>query len=185
MVRVCHEPRIRMNPVLSVHPRCKKSNSSLPASKAYMSDHHATLLQWRLTHRLMEDCWTKVSVSWLLTLWSSLYLAKEDDLATSERVRKVLWVTGIKPCGRTSARENQRMLPGGESSSKRPKTDLQRGQWSFRVPHLSLARPCLTISEKSKSTEDVYSSLYKKIEMPWHLTAHIWKKLNRFSQIWQ
>jgi hypothetical protein len=55
-----------------------------------------------------------------------------------------------------------------ENASKRPKRGLHGSQQSFRVPYLhrSFPRPCLTIREKSKCTEDMYSSLYKKTEMP-------------------
>lgn len=45
MVRIYHEPKIRMNPILSVHLRHKIPNSGLPDSRAYMFDHQPTLLQ--------------------------------------------------------------------------------------------------------------------------------------------
>lgn len=179
MVRVCHEQRTRMNPVLSVHPRCKKSNPSLPDSKACMFDHHATLLQCGLAHRLMEDCWAKVSVSWLLTLWSSLYQKgwpgyfRETEKSPVNHRNKALWENSSQ--GKAENASWRRMPQRGR---REVYIVVNEASGSLICTGL-FPRPCLTIREKSKYTEDMYSSLYKKIEMPWHLTVQIWKKLNR------
>ena len=168
MGRVCHEPRIRMNSVLSVHPKVQKikfqefplwhsglmiqlvsvevlvrspgccswnvglssGSYSVPGSGTFIyhrcrqKNKHknpvclnprptclTTMLHCSRADSL-TDWWKTAEPRYVLTPYPlKLPLAKEAEWpANSERLRKVLWVTGIKPCGQTSAKEYQRML---------------------------------------------------------------------------